>query len=140
MHVREGSLYRDYRSPAWPGAARALASAKLEEGARSLGEVALVDRDSRIAKVGILFRNTLFDENAGRHVAWGQGFPFAVDGGMDKSEDELYASGLKRSMIHTNVGIGGEGLTVSGTGPGGTVDIIRDDEWVLAPADIGGSR
>lgn len=56
---------------------------------------------------------------------------------MDKSEDELYVSGLNRSMIHTDVVIGGEGLTVSGTGPGGTVDIIRDDEWSLPPADRG---
>jgi aminopeptidase len=102
-----------------------------DEGARSLGEVSLVDRDSRIAKAGILFHNTLFDENAACHVAWGQSFPFAVTGGLDKSEEERYEIGLNRSAVHTDVVIGGEGMTVTGTGPKGTVEIIRDDEWVL---------
>jgi aminopeptidase len=102
-----------------------------DEGARSLGEVSLVDRHSRVASAGILFHNTLFDENAACHVAWGQSFPFAVSGGLAKSPDELYELGLNRSAVHTDVVIGGAGMTVTGTGPGGTVDIIRDDEWVL---------
>jgi len=102
-----------------------------DEGARSLGEVSLVDRDSRIARAGILFRNTLFDENAGCHVAWGQSFPFAVAGGLEMSEQDRYETGLNRSAVHTDVVIGGEGMTVTGTGPQGTVEIIRDDEWVL---------
>lgn len=102
-----------------------------DDGARSLGEVSLVDRDSRIAKAGILFHNTLFDENAACHVAWGQSFPFSVAGGLAKSDDERYALGLNRSAVHTDVVIGGEGMTVTGTGPNGTVEIIRDDDWVL---------
>ncbi len=57
-----------------------------DAGARHLGEVSLVDRDSRIATAGIVFHNTLFDENAGCHVAWGQSFPFAVEGGMAMTE------------------------------------------------------
>jgi len=102
-----------------------------DEGARSLGEVSLVDRHSRVAKAGILFHNMLFDENAACHVAWGQSFPFAVAGGLSKSRDELYELGLNRSAVHTDVVIGGEGMTVTGVGPKGTVEIIRDDEWVL---------
>ncbi|HEX5205095.1 MAG TPA: aminopeptidase [Actinoplanes sp.] len=102
-----------------------------DEGSSRLGEVSLVDRDSRIAKAGIVFRNTLFDENAGCHVAWGQSFPFAVEGGMALSEDERAALGLNVSAVHTDVVIGGDGITVTGTGPKGTVEIIRDDEWVL---------
>jgi len=102
-----------------------------DEGARSLGEVSLVDRDSRIAKAGILFHNTLFDENAACHVAWGQSFPFSVVGALEKSDEERYEIGLNRSAIHTDVVIGGEGMTVTGNGPKGTVEIIRDDEWVL---------
>lgn len=113
------------------GAETVEAQLATDEGARSLGEVSLVDRDSRIAKAGILFHNTLFDENAACHVAWGQSFPFALVGGLAKSSDELYETGLNRSAVHTDVVIGGEGMTVTGTGPKGTVDIIRDDEWVL---------
>ncbi|HUN30414.1 MAG TPA: aminopeptidase [Trebonia sp.] len=107
------------------------AQLETDEGARSLGEVSLVDRDSRIARAGVLFHNTLLDENAACHVAWGQGFPFAVAGGLEKNSDELYDLGLNRSAVHTDVVIGGAGMTVTGAGPGGTVDIIRDDEWVL---------
>jgi aminopeptidase len=103
----------------------------IDEGARSLGEVSLVDRDSRIAKAGILFHNMLFDENAACHVAWGQSFPFAVADGLAMSNEERYEIGLNRSVIHTDVVIGGQGLTVTGTGPNGTVEILRDDEWVL---------
>jgi aminopeptidase len=102
-----------------------------DDGASSLGEVSLVDRDSRVAKAGILFHNTLFDENVACHVAWGQSFPFAVAGGLGKSGDELFEMGLNRSAVHTDVVIGGEGMTVTGSGPKGTVEIIRDDEWVL---------
>lgn len=102
-----------------------------DEGACRLGEVSLVDRDSRIAKAGIVFQNTLFDENAGCHVAWGQSFPFAVAGGPAMSEQERLGRGLNVSGVHTDVVIGGDGITVTGTGPRGTVEIIRDDEWVL---------
>jgi aminopeptidase len=106
--------------------------AQLEaDGARHLGEVSLVDRDSRIAKANVVFHNMLFDENAGCHVAWGQSFPFAVAGGLDMSPDQRAALGLNTSAVHTDVVIGGEGITVTGRGPYGTVDIIRDDEWVL---------
>jgi aminopeptidase len=114
------------------GAESVRAELDTDEGARSLGEVSLVDRDSRIAKAGILFHNTLFDENAACHVAWGQSFPIAVEGGPAMSEEQRYELGLNRSAVHTDVVIGGEGMTVTGTGPGGTVEIIRDDEWVLA--------
>ncbi|GAA2866428.1 aminopeptidase [Actinoplanes cyaneus] len=102
-----------------------------DEGARYLGEVSLVDRDSRIAQAGIVFHNTLFDENAGCHVAWGQSFPFAVPGGVAMSQEQRGALGLNSSGVHTDVVVGGAGITVTGSGPKGTVDIIRDDEWVL---------
>ncbi|MFC7533674.1 aminopeptidase [Actinoplanes sp. GCM10030250] len=102
-----------------------------DPNARHLGEVSLVDRDSRIARAGIVFHNTLFDENAGCHVAWGQSFPFAVPGGLGMSEAERTDLGLNTASVHTDVVIGGDGITVTGTGPKGTVEIIRDDEWVL---------
>jgi aminopeptidase len=102
-----------------------------DEGAVRLGEVSLVDKESRIAAAGIVFHNTLFDENAGCHVAWGQSFPFAVAGGPAMTEQERADLGLNMSGVHTDVVVGGDGITVTGTGPGGTVEIIRDDEWVL---------
>jgi aminopeptidase len=102
-----------------------------DAGSRFFGEVSLVDKDSRIARAGIVFHNTLFDENAGCHVAWGQSFPFAVAGGLAKSDDERAALGLNSSGVHTDVVVGGEGITVTGTGPKGDVTIIRDDDWVL---------
>jgi aminopeptidase len=107
------------------------AQLEADPGARYLGEVSLVDRDSRIAKAGIIFHNTLFDENAGCHVAWGQSFPFAVEGGVAMTGEERAALGLNGSGVHTDVVIGGDGITVTGRGPHGAADIIRDDEWVL---------
>ena len=116
---------------AMSGAQTVRAQLDTDDGARSLGEVSLVDRDSRIAKAGILFHNTLFDENAACHVAWGQSFPFAVADGLNKNNEERYQIGLNNSAVHTDVVIGGVGMTVTGSGPTGTVEIIRDDEWVL---------
>jgi aminopeptidase len=125
----EGGRIVDVRADA--GADLVRTQLETDDGARSLGEVSLVDRDSRIAKAGIVFHDTLFDENAACHVAWGQSFPFAVQGGPAMTADERFALGLNRSAVHTDVVVGGTGMTVTGTGPGGTVDIIADDEWAL---------
>jgi aminopeptidase len=113
------------------GADAVRAQLDADPGARHLGEVALVDRDSRIARAGIVFHNTLFDENAGCHVAWGNSFPFTVAGGMSMTAGERTDLGLNTSSVHTDVVVGGQGITVTGQGPRGTVEIIRDDEWVL---------
>jgi aminopeptidase len=103
-----------------------------DDGARSLGEVALVDRDSRVRSAGVVFHDTLYDENAGSHVAWGQSFPYAVRGGLERSSDELYELGLNRSVVHTDVVIGGPGIDVDGMRADGTVvPLITNDEWVL---------
>jgi aminopeptidase len=103
-----------------------------DPGARSLGEVALVDKESRIAQAGVVFHNTLFDENAGCHVAWGQSFPFAVEKGLEMTPDERYALGLNTSTVHTDVVLGGEGLTVTATTPTGPVVLLQDDTWLPA--------
>jgi aminopeptidase len=113
------------------GADLVRAQLDVDPGARSLGEVALVDKESRVAETGVVFHNTLFDENAGCHVAWGQSFPFAVEGGPKLSPDERYALGLNNSTVHTDVVLGGEGLTVTATTPNGPVVILRDDAWAL---------
>ena len=80
----------------------------------------------------LVFHNTLFDENAGCHVAWGQSFPFAVESGLQMTPDERYALGLNNSTVHTDVVLGGEGLTVTATTPGGPVVLLRDDTWLLS--------
>jgi aminopeptidase len=103
-----------------------------DEGARSLGEVALVDRDSRVRSAGVIFHDTLYDENAGSHIAWGQSFPYAVPDGLQKTPEELYDLGLNRSVVHTDVVVGGPGVDVDGIKADGTVvPLITNDEWVL---------
>jgi aminopeptidase len=104
-----------------------------DEGATYLGEVALVDGDSRVRKTGVVFLDTLFDENAACHVAWGQGIPTALQGGEEMSPEELAACGYNDSIVHTDFMIGGPEVSVTGVEPGGTeVPIIRDDAWVLS--------
>jgi aminopeptidase len=113
------------------GADTVRAQLDADPGARHLGEVALVDKESRIAKAGVVFHNTLFDENAGCHVAFGNSFPFTIPGGLAMTAGQRADLGLNSSSVHTDVVIGGEGITVTGRGPYGSVEIIRDDEWVL---------
>jgi aminopeptidase len=114
------------------GAEVARAQLDSDPGARSLGEVALVDRESRIAQADTVFHNTLFDENAGCHVAWGQSFPFVVEGGLELSPDQRFELGLNSANVHTDVVVGGDGLTVTATTPTGKIPLLENDEWVLA--------
>ena len=114
------------------GAEVARAQLDSDEGARSLGEVALVDKESRIAQADTVFHNTLFDENAGCHVAWGQSFPFTIPDWQDLTADQRFEAGLNTATVHTDVVVGGDGLTVTATTPTGKIPILIDDEWVLA--------
>ena len=86
-----------------------------DEGAHYLGEVALVPCDSPIRNTGILFFNTLFDENASCHFAFGEAYPSCVKGGEDMSEAEQKAAGLNRSMTHVDFMVGTEDLSIVGT-------------------------
>ncbi len=106
-----------------------------DDGARSLGEVSLVDGASKVREAGVIFHDTLYDENAGCHVAWGQGFPYSVEGGQAMTADALFDLGVNRSSVHTDVVIGGPGVSVEGiTRDGERVRIVDDDKWVLATA------
>ena len=81
-------------------------------GSARLGEVALVDASSRVGQVGHIFFNTLFDENATCHIAYGRGIAYAVEG-AESSADEQEAAGVNQSAVHTDFMIGGPEVTVS---------------------------
>ena len=91
-----------------------------DEGARRLGEVALVPHDSPISNLGILFYNTLFDENASCHFALGKAYPTCIDGGTDMSTEQLQAAGANDSLVHVDFMVGSADLDITGIRPDGT--------------------
>jgi len=100
-----------------------------DEGAKRLGELALVDDSSRIGDTGVVFKNTLFDENAASHIAWGAGLAWTLDG-MPPEEHE--AAGLNESQTHTDFMIGSPEVEVDGVEAGGAaVPLLRDGTWQL---------
>jgi aminopeptidase len=102
-----------------------------EQGA-FLGEVALVDRESRVGQSGITFFNTLFDENATCHIAYGTAFAFVAEGGSEMSREERLEAGLNQSAVHTDLMIGGPEVDVDGlTADGEAVPLLRDEVWQL---------
>ena len=101
----------------------------MDEGAAKLGEVALIPKSSPISQSGVLFYETLFDENASCHVALGAGFPDAIDGYMDKTLEECQAIGINDSMIHVDFMIGADDLMITGYKDGKAVPIFVNGEW-----------
>ena len=103
-----------------------------DNGTRRLGEVALIGKNSPIAKSGILFYNTLFDENASCHIALGKGYPTTIANGENMTKKELTARGLNDSIEHVDFMIGTKDLNVEGIKKDGTrVQIFKDGEWVV---------
>jgi aminopeptidase len=102
-----------------------------DDGARRLGEVALVPDPSPIAQSGVLFWNTLFDENAASHIALGQAYSTCLIGGEKMSEPELNALGANTSLIHVDWMIGGPTMNVDGLdAAGNTQPLMRNGDWV----------
>ena len=102
-----------------------------DEGARRLGEVSLVPHSSPIASSGLLFNNTLFDENAACHVALGQAYSNCVEGGDHASPEELATCGANESLIHVDWMIGSDLIDVDGiTANGDAEPVMRQGDWV----------
>jgi aminopeptidase len=103
-----------------------------DEGAARLGEVALVPHSSPISKSGIIFNNTLFDENAASHVAVGQSYTENIRDGAKRSKEELSALGANTSLVHVDWMIGSGELDVDGIMADGTAEpLMRKGEWAI---------
>ena len=102
-----------------------------DDGARRLGEVALVPASSPIAASGMLFWNTLFDENAASHIALGQAYSTCLIGGEKMTNDELTALGANSSLIHVDWMIGTAQMDVDGIAADGKAEpLMRSGDWV----------
>ena len=102
------------------------------EGARRLGEVALVPHSSPISQSGILYYSTLFDENAASHVALGQAFRCTLQGGNEMSDEDFERAGGNCSRVHVDFMIGSGDVDVDGVFPDGTVEpVMRRGEWAM---------
>jgi aminopeptidase len=103
-----------------------------DEGARRLGEVALVPHSSPISQSGLLFQNTLFDENAASHIALGQAYSKCIVGGGAMDENELARRGANRSQIHVDWMIGSAEIDVDGIAADGeAAPLMRKGEWAV---------
>ena len=104
----------------------------MDEGAAKLGECALIAYDSPINNQGILYYNTLFDENASCHLALGRGFDNTLKGFEDMTKEEIHAKGINDSMIHVDFMIGAKDLEIVGvTKNGERVPIFKDGNWAF---------
>jgi len=102
-----------------------------DEGASYLGEIAIVTNSSPISQMGVLFYNTLFDENASAHLALGKSYPKNLVGGTDMTKEELIAAGANDSLVHVDFMFGTPDLRIVGIGEDGSeVVFFEDGEFV----------
>jgi len=107
--------------------------AATDDGAGRLGEVALVDGHSRVGQTGLVFYDTLFDENASSHIALGASIVQAVRGASEQTAEERHERGVNHSSIHTDFMIGSNELEIDGVTPDGdAVPIMRNGDWLLS--------
>jgi aminopeptidase len=103
-----------------------------DKASRSLGEVALVPHRSPISQSGLLFYNTLFDENASSHIALGNAYRFSIEGGEQMTAEEFAAAGGNESMTHADFMIGSGEMDVDGITTDGTAEpVMRSGEWAF---------
>lgn len=103
-----------------------------DEGAKYLGEVALVPHDSPISNSNILFYNTLFDENASNHLAIGSAYAFCLEGGKTMTKEELSNHNLNQSITHVDFMIGSSEMDIDGILMDGTAEpLFRKGNWAF---------
>lgn len=103
-----------------------------DDGARRLGEVALVPHESPVSQSGLIFYNTLFDENASCHIALGKAYPTNLEGGSKMNEEELDKHGVNDSLVHVDFMIGSDKLDIDGVLQDGTSEpVFRNGTWAL---------
>ncbi len=99
---------------------------------RHLGEVAIVDADSAVAQTNLVYKDMLFDENVGSHVAWGLGYTVGMDGTLDLTPEQRIAEGLNQSDTHVDIVIGSPEVQIDGIhADGSVVAVTRGNEFVL---------
>ena len=104
----------------------------MDEGAGKLGECALIPYSSPISQSGVLFYNTLFDENASCHFAVGFGFNECLKGFEGYTDEECKARGINESMIHVDFMIGARDTSIVGvTADGKGIPIFKDGNWAF---------
>lgn len=104
-----------------------------DDGATRLGEAALVPHRSPISQSGLLFHNTLYDENAACHLALGRGLRFTIQDGDTISDDEFTARGGNLSNIHIDFMIGSGQIDIDGLCADGSIEpVLRQGEWAFA--------
>ncbi|RME43174.1 MAG: aminopeptidase [Caldilineae bacterium] len=103
-----------------------------DDGAGRLGEVALVPHSSPIAQSGILFYNTLFDENASCHLALGRAYPVCLEGGTEMEKPDFEAAGGNNSLIHVDFMVGSAKMNIDGITENGDAEpVMRNGEWAF---------
>lgn len=108
-------------------------SVDTDDGARSLGEVALVPHSSPISQSGVTFYNALFDENASSHFALGNAYRFNLSDGSSMSDTEFAQAGGNQSRIHLDFMIGSGDLDITGINADGTSELVmKDGEWAFS--------
>ena len=104
----------------------------IDEGAKYLGEVALVPYESPISKSNIIFKNTLFDENASCHFAFGKAYPTNIEKGPDMNDEELDAHGVNNSLTHVDFMMGSRDMNIVGESENGEkIQIFKDGNWAI---------
>ena len=127
--LRDGKIV-DYTAEKGKDVLKTLLS--IDEGASRLGEVALVPHDSPISNTNILFKDTLFDENASCHFAFGAAYPDTVENGEKLSASEKKKIGMNESMTHVDFMVGGPELSVIGIDKNGKeVQILKNGNWAF---------